>query len=64
MQERDIPCNVHTYSALMNVAIKCGQYRLALDVYRDMRAAVGTGGTAGAQHGRSMGAAWACRLSY
>lgn len=39
MQERGIPCNVHTYSALMNVAIKCGQYRLALDVYRDMRAA-------------------------
>lgn len=46
MQERGIPCNVHTYSALMNVAIKCGQYRLALDVYRDMRAAVSSFGTA------------------
>lgn len=40
MRERGIERNVHTFSALMNVCIKCGQYKLALDVYRDMRAAV------------------------
>lgn len=59
MQERCIPCNVHTYSALMNVAIKCGQYRLALDVYRDMRAAVSAG-----QHSVGGGAVQLrCRVS-
>jgi pentatricopeptide repeat domain-containing protein 1 len=40
MAERGIERNVHTFSALMNVCIKCGQYRRALDVYRDMQAAV------------------------
>lgn len=42
MRERGIERNVHTFSALMNVCIKCGQYKLALDVYSDMRAAVST----------------------
>eukprot|EP00887_Chlorella_sp_A99_P002940 scaffold24.g2940.t1 len=37
MRGRGIQRNVHTFSALMNVCIKCGQYRLALDVYREMR---------------------------
>lgn len=40
MRERGIERNVHTFSALMNVCIKCGQYKLALEVYRDMQAAV------------------------
>jgi pentatricopeptide repeat protein len=40
MRERGVERNVHTFSALMNVCIKCGQYKLALDVYRDMQAAV------------------------
>ena len=43
MRERGIERNVHTFSALMNVCIKCGQYKLALDVYRDMRALVRAG---------------------
>jgi pentatricopeptide repeat protein len=40
MRDRGIERNVHTFSALMNVCIKCGQYKLALEVYRDMQAAV------------------------
>lgn len=42
MRARGIERNVHTFSALMNVCIKCGQYKLALDVYREMRQEVGT----------------------
>jgi pentatricopeptide repeat protein len=41
MRARGIERNVHTFSALMNVCVKCGQYRLALDVYREMQAEVG-----------------------
>ena len=41
MRGRGIQRNVHTFSALMNVCIKCGQYRLALEVYREMRGEVG-----------------------
>lgn len=37
MRARGIERNVHTFSALMNVCIKCGQYKLALDVYREMK---------------------------
>ena len=37
MQRRGIPRNVHTHSALMNVCIKCGQLRAALDAWEDMR---------------------------
>ena len=33
MVERGITRNVHTFSALMNVCIKAGQYQTALDVY-------------------------------
>ena len=51
MRERGIERNVHTFSALMNVCIKCGQYKLALDVYRDMRSLV----CAGAQRGDAGG---------
>ena len=40
MRGRGIERNVHTFSALMNVCIKCGQYKMALDVFRDMQAAV------------------------
>jgi pentatricopeptide repeat protein len=40
MRGRGIERNVHTFSALMNVCIKCGQYKLALDVFRDMQAEV------------------------
>ena len=40
MRARGIERNVHTYTALMNVCIKCGQYRQALDVFRDMQAEV------------------------
>lgn len=39
MEQRGIARNVHTFSALMNVCIKAGQYQKALDVYtRDMQA--------------------------
>ncbi len=34
MHSRGIACNVHTYSALMNVCIKCSELDVALDVYR------------------------------
>ena len=37
MKQRDIPCNVHTYSALMSVCMKANELDLALDVYADMR---------------------------
>lgn len=32
MHSRGIACNVHTYSALMNVCVKCNEPELALDV--------------------------------
>lgn len=35
MARRGIERNVHTFSALMNVCIKAGQYQTALDVYKD-----------------------------
>jgi pentatricopeptide repeat protein len=38
MRSRGIQCNVHTYSALMNVCIKGNELDLALDVYRQMLA--------------------------
>lgn len=37
MQRRGVQRNVHTHSALMNVCIKCGQLKLALDVWEDMQ---------------------------
>ncbi len=48
MAARGVPRNVHTFSALMNVAIKAGQYGAALEVWREMekarcRANVGVG---------------------
>ncbi len=36
MRARGITCNTHTYSALMNVAIKCGELELALDVFQQL----------------------------
>ena len=39
MRTRHIPRNVHTFTALMNVCIKCGRLPLALDVYASMRGA-------------------------
>lgn len=33
MKQRGVECSVHTYTALMNTCIKCGQPRLALDSY-------------------------------
>lgn len=38
MRGRGIPCNVHTYSALMNVCIKANELDLALDVYKQLLA--------------------------
>ena len=32
-----MPRNVHTHSALMNVCIKCGQLRLALECWENMQ---------------------------
>lgn len=37
MRLRSIERNVHTYTALMNVCIKCGNCPLALDTYNHMR---------------------------
>ena len=37
MRARSIACNTHTYSALMNVAIKCGELELALDVFHQLQ---------------------------
>lgn len=37
MRARGIACNTHTYSALMNVAIKCGELELALDVFHQLQ---------------------------
>ena len=37
MRARSIACNTHTYSALMNVAIKCGELELALDVFQQLQ---------------------------
>ena len=37
MQKRSVPRNVHTHSALMNVCIKCGQLRLALECWENMQ---------------------------
>lgn len=37
MRMRNIERNVHTYTALMNVCIKCGNCPLALDTYNHMR---------------------------
>ena len=38
MRLRHVERNVHTYTALMNVCIKCGNCPLALDTYHAMRA--------------------------
>lgn len=40
MRNRNIAANVHTYSALMNVCIKCGELELALEVFNQLQ--VGT----------------------
>ena len=37
MRVRNVERNVHTYTALMNVCIKCGNCPLALDTYHHMR---------------------------
>ena len=37
MRSRKVPANVHTYSALMNVCIKCGELDLALDVFNQLQ---------------------------
>ena len=37
MRSRAIPCNVHTYSALMNTCIKTGELELALDVFHQLQ---------------------------
>ncbi len=39
MEERGIPRNVHTFSALMNACIKAGHFHRALDVYEEMKEA-------------------------
>uniref|UniRef100_A0A7S1SJL1 Cyclin C-terminal domain-containing protein n=1 Tax=Tetraselmis chuii TaxID=63592 RepID=A0A7S1SJL1_9CHLO len=36
MKQRGVECSVHTYTALMNVCIKCGKGPLALDAYKMM----------------------------
>lgn len=36
MKSRGISCNVHTYSALMNVAIKSNEVELAQDIFKQM----------------------------
>jgi len=40
MRARGIPCNTHTYSALMNVAIKSGELDLALDIFRQLQVSI------------------------
>ena len=40
MRTRGIPCNVHTFSALMNVCIKANEPELALDVYQQLQASL------------------------
>ncbi len=37
MRGRGIACNVHTYSALMNTCIKCGELEVALDVFEQLK---------------------------
>ena len=37
MRSRGVACNVHTYSALMNTCIKCGELELALDVFNQLQ---------------------------
>ena len=37
MRSRGVVCNVHTYSALMNTCIKCGELELALDVFNQLQ---------------------------
>ena len=37
MRQRNIERNVHTYTALMNVCIKCGRCPVALETYHHMR---------------------------
>lgn len=37
MPDRGVSRNVHTFSALMNVCIKSGQYQAALDVWRELQ---------------------------
>lgn len=37
MRSRGVACNVHTYSALMNTCIKCGELELALDVFYQLK---------------------------
>lgn len=39
MKVKGIERNVHTYTALMNVCIKCSKHSLALDTYKLMRQA-------------------------
>jgi len=36
MRSRGILCNVHTFSALMNVAIKSNELELALDIFKQV----------------------------
>ena len=43
MRTRGIPCNVHTFSALMNVCIKANEPELALDVYQQLQASFSEG---------------------
>ena len=40
MKTREIPCNIHTLSALMNTCIKCAQYNVALDVFHKIQVGV------------------------
>ena len=37
MRAHNVERNVHTYTALMNVCIKCGKCPLAMDTYHHMR---------------------------
>ncbi len=39
MRAHNVERNVHTYTALMNVCIKCGKCPLAMDTYHHMRQA-------------------------
>lgn len=38
MRSRGIEANIHTYSALMSVCVKCNECQLALDVYEQLKA--------------------------
>jgi pentatricopeptide repeat protein len=55
MKAEGVERNVHTYSALMNVCIKCGQLQLSLEVYQQMlQVGGGGGGWAVSQEGREV----------